>query len=160
MPTSSARRFNTSTILFRMVECLPLSSEGVGWQDGLSRNHLGLMNGTKPKSASMNNYDYPPGADTSEAPWNQPEPVLVENDVEVRQCLKKRYVIETDLELEDGVLESEWKNYNYTLTDLLKKLRELATAEKERTCTRKVEMCRIIEACSGWEEEFTEVDVL
>lgn len=129
----------------------------------------------------MDNYNYPWGADTPDAPWNQSDPEEEVREVEYSCILKKtaevtttnyiggatypewdgdRYVAVTespDFSNTDWV--EEWKNSEYTPFDLISKLKEIAlTLAKGETPTRprnsrKNYWQELAKACEGWEQE-------
>ena len=117
-----------------------------------------------------NNYDYPPGADTPDAPWNQPgEPEEREFKCEVEITLtKKDFIVSTQYnhyvdQDEDGCYEEidtsniEWKKTweeqvlsPLKLFEILKKMAE----EKMEATEDRLEKTRlhdIIVACEDWE---------
>jgi len=54
---------------------------------------------------NMDNYNYPLGADTSEAPWNQPDPPYRDFNVTVSQSLSKTLKINTNNYIDGEVSE-------------------------------------------------------
>ena len=115
------------------------------------------------------NYNYPPGADTPDAPWNQPVIPEREFDVEVTITMSKVVTITTDnyvpeYDDEDGHTyantentewDKEFENSGYfTIADLIEELKGYVV-EDMKTCepnTRKVShLKRLLLACEDWE---------
>lgn len=78
----------------------------------------------------MNNYDYPLGADTKDAPWNQEDPKPQEVEVTVSITLSKTvkikvddYTAEEDVD-EDG---EHYINYDFSECDLKSAVRDQVT---------------------------------
>jgi hypothetical protein len=134
----------------------------------------------------MDNYNYPLGADTPDAPWNQSEPEEEVREVEY-SCLMRRVaeVSTTDYiagstypEWDDGryiaVTEnpdfsntdwlSEWKNSEYTPIDLIEKLKEISETLAKGEMPQRPEGSRknywkvLAQACEGWEQEDEEAE--
>lgn len=74
----------------------------------------------------MNNYDYPMGADTSDAPWNQVELPEREIEVTISVTLSKTVKITVDdYNVDDGVDEDgHYRSYDYSECDLHKAVEE------------------------------------
>lgn len=118
-----------------------------------------------------NNYDYPMGADTPDAPWNEKENEEREFDVIVTQTLVKNekvftsdynYFVEQEedggyseeIETDDTDWEQAWSEQCWSIPELLNKLKkyveeELATS-KNIDKGRKNYLNGIINACQGW----------
>ena len=115
------------------------------------------------------NYNYPPGADTPDAPWNQPVIPEREFDVEVTITMSKVVTITTDnyvpeYDDEDGhtyanTENTEWdkefeNSGHFTIADLIEELKGYVV-EDMKTCaqnTRKVShLKRLLLACEDWE---------
>ena len=78
----------------------------------------------------MNNYDYPMGADTPDAPWNQVEPEPRKIKVTVSITLSKTVEVEvTDYTAEKDYDEDGYNgiNYNYSECDLEQAVRDQVT---------------------------------
>lgn len=82
----------------------------------------------------MNNYDYPLGADTKGAPWNQEDPKPQEVEVTVSITLSKTvkikvddYTAEEDVD-EDG---GHYINYDFSECDLKSAVEEQVTLPNE-----------------------------
>ena len=119
----------------------------------------------------MDNYNYPAGADTSDAPWNERESPALGFDVEVSVRLVKTvelhttdYFTDTDVtgdDLEDFHTvnaghdwEPDYEDECYTIPEMLEELqhmieKELATA----TGTRRTRLRRMLGDCQGWKQE-------
>ena len=119
----------------------------------------------------MDNYNYPAGADTCDAPWNEREYPALGFDVEVSVQLVKTvelhtddYFTDTDLngdDLEDFHTvnaghdwEADYEDECYTIPEMLEELqhmieKELATA----TGTRRNRLRRMLADCQGWKQE-------
>lgn len=121
------------------------------------------------------NYNYPPGADTPDAPWNEVEIPEIEVRCEVSVTLtKKDLSVFTDNYINNGdecgdeyeILDSynelaeKVGEQHYSLTDLLN---ELADYIKRDLCAdlpekRKRELREMLADAEGWEEYCVEVD--
>ena len=78
----------------------------------------------------MNNYDYPMGADTPDAPWNQVEPESRKIEVTVSITLSKTVEVEvTDYTAEEDYDEDGYNgiNYDYSECDLEQAVRDQVT---------------------------------
>lgn len=123
-------------------------------------------------------YNYPIGADTPDAPWNQEEiPERVFN-VEVNVVLKKTVSVSTNLysrhfedETKEYVISTEdvnWKcayenSGHFSVPELLEELKSYVEADMQ-TCSpntcKGAHLKRLLEACNGWEvdeESYSEV---
>ena len=115
------------------------------------------------------NYNYPPGADTPDAPWNEPLIPERDFDVEVTITMSKVVTITTDnyvpeYDDEDGhtyanTENTEWdkefeNSGHFTIADLIEELKGYVV-EDMKTCapnTRKVShLKRLLLACEDWE---------
>ena len=75
----------------------------------------------------MNNYDYPWGADNSEAPWNQSDPEPRKVNVTVSITLSKQLTIEVDDYKEYADIDEDGNQYgeiDYSECDLKKAVQE------------------------------------
>ena len=118
------------------------------------------------------NYNYPPGADTPDAPWNQPgEPEPIEVSIGVTVTLTHETKVETTnyINGEDGdelldsygdlnVLYGKQHNTIPQLLDELKKYVKGELAGGDLTYSRKQELMDMLLDCDGWAQEETEVD--
>ena len=78
----------------------------------------------------MNNYNYPMGADTPDAPWNQVDPEPREIEVTVSITLSKTVKVEvTDYTAEEDYDEDGYNgiNYDYSECDLEQAVRDQVT---------------------------------
>ena len=115
------------------------------------------------------NYNYPPGADTPDAPWNEPLIPERDFDVEVTITMSKVVTITTDnyvpeYDDEDGhtyanTENTEWdkefeNSGHFTIADLIEELNGYVVADM-KTCApnpRKVSQSqRLLLACEDWE---------
>lgn len=130
------------------------------------------------------NYNYPVGADGSDAPYNQSDPEPVEVDVCISQTLHKNTTISTtdyvaeeceDCERDDdgrfvttgGVsydfsdsdLLNAYKNDSWTIPELLYELKDYIKQDLNRGCSesKKTWLERMMKACEGWELDEEEV---
>ena len=130
------------------------------------------------------NYNYPVGADGSDAPYNQSDPEPVEVDVCISQTLHKSTTISTtdyvaeeceDCERDDdgrfvttgGVsydfsdsdLLNAYKNDSWTIPELLYELKDYIKQDLDRGCSesKKIWLERMMKACEGWELDEEEV---
>lgn len=128
-----------------------------------------------------NNYDYPCGADTPDAPYNQTTPPERDFDILVCTSLSKSTYITTDkycknewkdCNIEDGEkvftggeevtvepeeLKESYLREEYTIPQLLECLKELAEEKLKHDCTygEIKKMHKILESLKGWiEDEF------
>ena len=130
------------------------------------------------------NYNYPIGADGSDAPYNQSDPEPVEVNVCISQTLHKSTTISTtdyvaeeceDCERDDdgefvttgGVsynfsdsdLLNAYKNDSWTIPELLYELKDYIKQDLNRGCSesKKAWLERMMKACEGWELDEEEV---
>ena len=78
----------------------------------------------------MDNYNYPMGADTPDAPWNQVDPEPRKIEVTVSITLSKTVEVEvTDYTAEEDYDEDGYNgiNYNYSECDLEQAVRDQVT---------------------------------
>lgn len=82
---------------------------------------------TRSKSHNMDNYNYPMGADTPEAPWNQvdPEPRTIE--VTVSMTVSKTVKIDVDDYAIEKCEEDGNEYYDYSYCDLKGAVKEQIT---------------------------------
>lgn len=127
------------------------------------------------------NYNYPMGADTPDAPWNARDNDEVPFDVCVTQTLTKNdTVMSTNYEeyttREDGMVdvnydtsdidwEDEWMSQAYGIPFLLKELEKYVSKELKSMCednrgtkSRRRFLKDILSACQGWTLEETIVE--
>lgn len=118
------------------------------------------------------NYNYPPGADTPDAPWNQVDPEEKEFDVAVCQVLSKdttitstHYDVEKDDECPDVITTDnikwkwEYSRQHYTPLELIELFKEYLQKDLVRfgDTIDKGRYKYLIEECSNWEEDDTDV---
>lgn len=121
----------------------------------------------------MDNYNYPMGADTSDAPWNQSENEGIEVEVSITQTLSKCCTIETDdYYIERGDDEptinevslcEKFNDYHHTIPEMLELLKGYAIEELKNTMEgtgRNSFLKRLIEDCDGWETVETELEMI
>lgn len=125
----------------------------------------------------MDNYNYPPGADTPDAPWNQREPEDIEVVCEMTVLMRNDVVITTDdysveIDEEDGMrsydlnisykdAERLYREQHHTIKEMLNELYKYIKAELAEegiTKTRKWELQAMLEDCKGWREENIEIE--
>lgn len=122
------------------------------------------------------NYNYPPGADTPDAPWNQPsEPDPITLDVTVNTTLFKRTTVETsnydahtdedgcrELEIHDGYkdIEKYYTEQHKSILDLLGELCKYIKGELAGgvSDSRKRELEMMLDDCTGWQVYQFEVE--
>lgn len=116
------------------------------------------------------NYNYPPGADTPSAPWNQIEPDPIEIDAEVTVLLKGTIRVEADIYEDDGsfksianykIVEDACKDQCNTIPELLDELAKYINGELtggNLSNHRRQELETMLEDCQGWQMVDMEVD--
>ena len=117
------------------------------------------------------NYNYPMGADTPDAPWNQHEPDPIEVSVAVTVTLTHETTVETANyingedgdELLDGYddINAIYSEQHKSVPELLGELAKYIKGELTGgnvSYQRKWELQSMLEDCQGWTEEETEVD--
>lgn len=125
-----------------------------------------------------NNYDYPLGADTPRAPWNQVENSEIERECNVTETITREvtlsttnYIAEDDWDDELGkcisadTSETDWReeyiNQEYTVLDLISKLKSYVEEDikntQPNTCEER-ELKRLLSACKGWEQIECEIE--
>lgn len=125
-----------------------------------------------------NNYDYPLGADTPLAPWNQVENSEIERDCNVTETITREvtlsttdYIAEDDWNDEFGkcisadTSETDWRNeyinQEYTALELISKLKSYVEEDIKNTAPntgKGRELQRLLSACKGWEQVESEVE--
>lgn len=106
----------------------------------------------------MNNYDYPLGADTEDAPWNEVEPSEKEIEVTVSITLSKTVKIKvSDYELIDAGKDEDgeyFEDIDYSNCDLKKAVEEQITLPHEayKTIMANTERSKkVYEDLKGWD---------
>jgi len=120
------------------------------------------------------NYNYPPGSDTPDAPWNQRDIPEMDVTVYVNTNLTRKAIVSTtnysverdeggaEIDLHDGYTELE-RYYNeqhhgilYLLNELTKYIKRELLSEGV-SGSRRQELQSMLEDCQGWDEE-TSID--
>jgi hypothetical protein len=124
-----------------------------------------------------NNYDYPAGADTPDAPWNKKEPEERDFHVNVVVKLSKDETITTNnyipvMDDEDGSTYAdtentdwvaEYKEKKYTIEDLLIELQQYIIkdlAAYKGNKRKEAELNDILSATQGWVTDEIEIEEL
>ena len=119
------------------------------------------------------NYNYPPGADTPDAPWNEVVPPEIEAEITVSITLERIATITTDEVwwdedrwelLDDADIGKAYDDYYIAIPEMLGELSKYAKAElevlakliKSRTANKEERdrynyLKQIIDSASGWE---------
>lgn len=104
------------------------------------------------------------------APWNQEDFDTVKVDVCVTTTLTKKTTVEVDdyavnncgdYDFSECDLRGAYNEDGYTITDLLKELKEYAKHDLENTSPNSGKgkhLKRLLAACEGWEVEDEEVE--
>lgn len=115
-------------------------------------------------------YNYPPGADTPLAPWNQVEPDPVVVDAEITVLLKGKIRVETDILKDDGsfksianykIVEDACKDQCHSIPELLDELAKYINGELaggNLSKRRRQELEIMLEDCQGWQMVDMEVE--
>lgn len=119
----------------------------------------------------MDNYAYPVGADTSDAPWNQRDNENIGFEVEVSVTLVKSmtlhtsdYFTETDTngdDIEDFHTvcayhdwEPDYEDECYTIPEMLEELKSMIEKElPTATGQRRFRLQGMLKDCQGWTKE-------
>ena len=103
-----------------------------------------------------NNWDYPMGADTPDAPWNKEDSPEKLFNVTVSCSLSKDVdVTSIDYDSND-VLECPWNDYvasEYTPSEIIefaKKCAEYMLSNKDFKVKSKYGLKKMIDSCTGW----------
>ena len=124
------------------------------------------------------NYNYPPGADTPSAPWNQPgDPEPIDLELEVTMCLTHKTVVSTTnytdfAEDEEGYSEREihdgdkdvmayYKSQHKSIPELLGELAKYIKGElecKDISSQRRYELNDMLLTCEGWSVNDIEIE--
>lgn len=131
------------------------------------------------------NYNYPVGANTPDAPWNQSDPEPVEVKVTISQSLSRSTTITVtdytaeewedcepdgeggfyrtggvDYDFSDSNLKEAYEIQEYTIPELLEYLKSYLIADiaqcSEESSKKKLLQC-ILKGCEGWTVDETEV---
>jgi len=117
------------------------------------------------------NYNYPPGADTPEAPWNQVEIPNIEVMCDISVWLTKQSVpVQTNnyTSDEDGIdlladcdeLAEECQSQHYSIPEMLNELQMYINHELKGkvSVTRKYRLQDMLKDCTGWQTENIEIE--
>ena len=122
------------------------------------------------------NYNYPPGTDTPDAPWNEVELPNIEVSCEVTVTLTKKDVpVFTDNYINNGdeygdeyeVMDSyqeladKYDDQHYSISWMLQQLARYIEAELKDdgiTMARRNELSKMLEDCQGWVEGDTDIE--
>lgn len=103
-----------------------------------------------------NNYDYPVGADTPDAPWNEIDPPEKTFDIAVSCSLSKDVdVTSIDYGLDDA-LECPWNDYvasEYTPSEIIEfanQCAEYMLSKGDFNIKSKYGLKKMIDSCTGW----------
>ena len=108
-----------------------------------------------------NNWDYPAGADTPDAPWNEVDPPEKAFDVAVSCSLSKDIEVTSDNYDETGFngassLNEPWAEYTdneYTveqIIDFAKQCAQYMLSNKDYKVKSKYGLRKMIDSCTGW----------
>lgn len=106
-----------------------------------------------------NNWDYPMGADTPDAPWNEVDPPEKIFNIAVSCSLSKDTEVTSDNYEEDEssyTLNEPWNTYvdsEFTvdqIIDFAKKCAEYMLNKHDYSIESKFALRRIIDSCKGW----------
>ena len=111
------------------------------------------------------NYNYPPGADTPDAPWNQCDPDPKEFDCDIAVTIVNTLPVSTSnyyIDSEDGSLdtsdvnwEDEYKSQYLGIPALLGELAKYIEGELAGNVSdsRRWKLRQMLEECRGWDVE-------
>lgn len=126
----------------------------------------------------MNNYAYPAGADTSDAPWNAIENDRIGFDCDVSVTLVKTMVLKTDDyftetdtngdDIEDFHTvcaghdwERDYEDEHYTIPEMLEELKRYLESELPMAeGNRRIRVRDMLADCQGWEKQEFNADEL
>ena len=109
----------------------------------------------------MNNYDYPMGSDTSDAPWNRKDPKEVEVGVLIEQCISSNQniiIYEDEVDDDNTDLEEKVKEQIITPKEILEelpKVYETLIGIEDIKPQYLTNLKRLARACKDWECEET-----
>ena len=118
------------------------------------------------------NYNYPPGADTPDAPWNRQDVPEINVDCDMTVILVKPAVpVVTDqytkdesgyTEITDGGLDliKRYKQQHFSITDMLSELKQYITDEisTDIPASRRQRLTDMLDDCQNWQIEDVDVD--
>lgn len=120
-------------------------------------------------------YNYPPGADTPDAPWNKVEIPEIEVNCDTCVTLRKDITIMTDdyEEKRDGEdyditltlsyqdAEEQIHQQHYSLTELLEELARrinVELADENIEWQHKANLKNMLDDCQGWTEDYFQIE--
>lgn len=118
------------------------------------------------------NYNYPLGADTPDAPWNRQDVPEINVDCDMTVVLVKSAVpVVTDqytkdesgyTEITDGGLDliKRYKQQHFSITDMLSELKQYITDEisTDIPASRRQRLTDMLDDCQNWQIEDVDVD--
>lgn len=118
------------------------------------------------------NYNYPLGADTPDAPWNRQDVPEINVDCDMTVILVKPAVpVVTDqytkdesgyTEITDGGLDliKRYKQQHFSITDMLSELKQYITDEisTDIPASRRQRLTDMLDDCQNWQIEDVDVD--
>lgn len=118
------------------------------------------------------NYNYPLGADTPDAPWNRQDIPEINVDCDMTVILVKPAVpVVTDqytkdesgyTEITDGGLDliKRYKQQHFSITDMLSELKQYITDEisTDIPASRRQRLTDMLDDCQNWQIEDVDVD--
>lgn len=118
------------------------------------------------------NYNYPAGADTPNAPWNRQDVPEINVDCDMTVILVKSAVpVVTDqytkdesgyTEITDGGLDliKRYKQQHFSITDMLSELKQYITDEisTDIPASRRQRLTDMLDDCQNWQIEDVDVD--
>lgn len=117
------------------------------------------------------NYNYPPGADTPDAPWNEVEVPEIEVDAEVTVLMKATVRVFTDnysmdcdgnVDLHDGYTDIERlvKEQHKSIPELLAELGKYICGEMagDISARRRQDLESMLADCEAWSQEDLEIE--
>lgn len=118
------------------------------------------------------NYNYPPGTDTPDAPWNRQDVPEINVDCDMTVILVKPAVsVVTDqyikdesgyTEITDGGLDliKRYKQQHFSITDMLSELKQYITDEisTDIPASRRQRLTDMLDDCQNWQIEDVDVD--
>lgn len=124
----------------------------------------------------MDNYNYPLGADNSDAPWNEKVNSEISRDCYVTETIGRKvtlsttdYIEEEDWNDEFGkcsfcdTSETDWNeayDSEWSALELIEKLKEYVEMDLINASNKasKVYLRRLLKACQGWEQIECEIE--
>ena len=106
-----------------------------------------------------NNYDYPAGADTPDAPWNEVDPPEQLFNLAISCSLSKNAEVTSNNYEEDefsNTINEPWNAYidqEYTVDQIIyfaKKCAEYMLSNKDYKVKSKYGLEKMIDSCTGW----------